>query len=148
MDIPSRSNPWIKEWSCRRKECLPCKGRLMLACEEVERPEPKPGSPTLPWPSKEQVRASPKCTSEGIGYQIECWPCRLEGKTFAYIGESRRSSYQRGREHWQEVEMKKQSHPLVIHAEEAHGGKEAEILMSYLPDRDCSRKTSLGICQN
>ena len=92
MDILSRSNLWIKEWNCRRKECLPCKGRFMLANEEAERPEPKPGSPALPRPSQEQVTASPKCTSEGIGYQIECWPCRLEGKTFAYIGESSRSS--------------------------------------------------------
>ena len=83
-----------------------------------------PGSPALPKPSKEQVRASPKCTSEGFGYLIECWPCRLEGKMFTYVGESSRSPYQRGREHWQELEMRKPTHPLVIHSEEEHEGRE------------------------
>ena len=132
INILTRSNPWISEWNCGRKECLPCKGRMMLACEEAERPEPKPGDPALPRPSREQVRASPKCTSEGFGYKIECWPCRLVGKTFAYIGESSRSPYQRGREHWQEVDMRKPNHPLTIHSEEEHEGREIEILMRVI----------------
>ena len=129
MGLLSRSNPWIKEWSCERKECLPCKSRYMISCEETERPPPSPGDPPLPRPSKDQIKASPKCTSEGIGYIIECWPCRLEGKTFSYVGESSRSSYQRGREHTQEVEMRRQTHPLVIHSEEQHEGRGVEIIM-------------------
>ena len=144
MDVLTRSNPWIKEWNCTRKECLPCKGRMMLACEETERPEPRPGSPALPKPSKEQVRASPKCTSEGFGYLIECWPCRLEGKMFTYIGESSRSPYQRGREHWQELEMRKPTHPLVINSEEEHEGREIEILMRVVKQTETAQRDRYG----
>ena len=107
----------------------------MLACEEAERPEPKPGEPALPRPSREQVRASPKCTSEGFGYKIECWPCRLIGKTFAYIGESSRSPYQRGREHCQEISLGKRTHLLVLHYEEVHQGSEQQILIRVVVNR-------------
>ena len=34
MDLLSRSNPWAKEWHCGWKECLPSRGRPMLAFEK------------------------------------------------------------------------------------------------------------------
>ena len=54
------SNPWATEWSCERQRCLPCKGRLMLTEEEESRPPQPIGSPPLPRPSGEQIKAIPK----------------------------------------------------------------------------------------
>ena len=66
------SNPWAQEWMCRRQNCLPCKGRYMLT-EEVEARPPQPlGSPILPRPLREEIRSIPKCTTEGVGYVVEC----------------------------------------------------------------------------
>ena len=53
----------------------------------------------LPKPGREEVRAAPQCTREGVEYVIECWRCRSEGKKAKYIGKTSRSPYQRGREH-------------------------------------------------
>ena len=70
----------------------------------------------------------PKCTTEGIGYYIECWQCRLLVKMFRYIGESSRSAHQRGKEHMREITKGKKTHPLVIHFLEEHNGSRQEIL--------------------
>ena len=51
-----------------------------------ERPVPEPGNVPLPRPSKEDTRSSPKYTTEGIEYVLECWPCRVQGRKFQYIG--------------------------------------------------------------
>ena len=75
----------------------------MLMSEEAQRPLPGPGQPITPRPSREDKIAYPKCTTEGIGYAVECWTCRLQGETYRYIGESSRSAYQRALEHWKEV---------------------------------------------
>lgn len=92
---------------------------------EVEaRPELETGKPSLPWPSREDTVAIPKCTTEGVGYMLEWWPCRFEGKRYIYIGENSRSSYQRGREHCQEVALGKRAHPLVLHFEDVHQDSE------------------------
>ena len=99
IELLGCSNPWARDWSCNRQGCLPCEGRLLVAGEEEQRPPPKEGEPPRPKPSKEETASSPKCTNEGAGYVIECWLCRLEGKTFKYIGETSRSPFQRGKEH-------------------------------------------------
>ena len=93
IELLGSSNPWAKDWSCNRKGCLPCEGRLLLAGEEEMRPVPKEGELPRPKPAREETVSSPKCTNEGAGYMIECWPCRLEGKTFKYIGETSRSPF-------------------------------------------------------
>ena len=59
-----------------------------------KRPEPPQGKPALPWPSREECVAAPKCTTEGVGYSLDCWPCRLRDRKLQYLGESRKSSYQ------------------------------------------------------
>ena len=88
-----------------------------MSGEIVERPIPEQGSVPLPRPSKEQTQALPKCTSEGVGYWLECQSYRLLSKEFVYIGESSILGYQRGREHLREVLMGKKTHPLVDHFE-------------------------------
>ena len=37
MDVLGRSNPWAKDWQCPRKNCLPCKSRMMMAAEEEKK---------------------------------------------------------------------------------------------------------------
>ena len=76
--------------------------------------------------------AFPKYTNEGIGYMLECWPCRLEGKAAKYIGESSRSAFQRGKEHVADIRSGKKTHPLNIHFNEAHDGLEQEVIMRTL----------------
>ena len=49
-----------------------------------------------------------------------------------YLGETSRSSYQRGREHLKEIQEATPTHPLVIHNIEEHGGETQEILMRTL----------------
>ena len=110
-------------------QCLPCKGKDLLLREEEERKIPEPGKPARPGPGREEVTSIPKCTVEGVGYIIECWTCRTAGNPHKYVGESSRSGYQRGREHWAEVEAAKKTHPIVIHFNEIHQGAKQQVLM-------------------
>ena len=103
-----------------------------MSGEEELRPLPKPGEVPRPKPSKEDTVAFPKCTNEGIGYVLECWPCRLEGKEARYIGESSRSAFQRGKEHMADIKAGKKAHPINIHFSEVHEGKEQEVIMRTL----------------
>ena len=63
---------------------------------------------------------------------VECRTCRKEGKKAAYIGETSRSPYQRGKEHQKEVGEMKKAHPLVCHFQEVHGGKVQTLLLRTL----------------
>ena len=136
MEEIGDNNPWKKEWSCPRKDCLPCQGQsilgaeeeedtLKLVCEQGETQET--GKKT-----KEDRRSLPGCTQEGCNYVIECLPCRKAGKSRRYNGETGRSPYQRGAEHLREVELGVASHPLVLHFREEHQEERQPILMRVL----------------
>ena len=71
----------------------------MLIGEVEARPLPEEGKPPLPRPSRENTLAIPKCRTEGVGYLVECWPCKLAERRYRYVRESTRSGYQREREH-------------------------------------------------
>merc|ERR1712101_22904 len=94
-----------------------------------QREIPEPDQPVLPRPGREETVAAPKCTAEGAGYTVECWPCRLRGERALYVGETSRSPYQRAREHENEIQKAKKSHPMVMHFLEKHEGTEQEILV-------------------
>ena len=127
IDLLGRSNPWAKEWQCPRTNCLPCKGRYLLSTEEDSR---KSGEgPPMPRPGKEETLSVPKCTGEGIGYYLECWTCRLQGKEIKYVGESSRSAFQRGKEHSKEIGEARKTHPMTQHFQEKHQGQQQEVLM-------------------
>ena len=128
-DLLGRANPWANLWECGRSRCLPCQGRALLAQEQEEREIQRKGEVLLPKPGKDMTTAIPKCTSESVRYAMECWDCRKGGKKFMYIGETSRSAYQRGREHQEEVDLAKKSHPLVIHFQECHQGQQQQLLM-------------------
>ena len=67
----------------------------MLA-EEIERAKELEVRP-LP---KKESGTIPDCTRESIGYALECGDCRMQGVIRRYIGETSRSAYTRGKEHW------------------------------------------------
>ena len=73
--------------------------------------------------------AAPKCTTEGVGYLVECWPCRQVGNEYVYVGESSRSGYQRAKEHLQEITLGMKTHSIVIHFEEVQQDQHQNILM-------------------
>ena len=114
----------------------------MLSGEVEARPLPEQGRPPLPQPSREYTLEIPKCTNEGVGYLVESWPCRLAGKRYRYVGESRRSGYQKVREHCQEIFLGKKTHLMVLHFEKAHKGNQQEVLMRIVrtPERPCKGK--------
>ena len=130
MELVGKSNPWSREWFCPRKNCVPCKGRLLLAAEDAEErlqmAEKKEGVVKR---SQESRVAIPSCTGEGVNYILECAACRKSGKQVAYYGETSRSAFQRGAEHVQEIEDGILSHPLVLHFWEQHQGRRQEIMM-------------------
>ena len=81
---------------------------------------------------KSEQIALPGCTREGILYALDCQTCRKEGVRRQYVGESSRSGYQRGREHWKEVSEGAMTHPMTLHFIEEHNGIQQEILLWIL----------------
>ena len=53
--------------------------------------------------SKENRKALPSCTTEGVNYIVECKTCRKKGISTQYLDESSRSAYQNGIEHIKEI---------------------------------------------
>ena len=49
-----------------------------------------------------------------------------------YIGETSRAPYQRGKEHYKEVNNGKKTHPLCVHFREKHGGERQRVVMRIL----------------
>ena len=140
MEKVGGNNHWKKEWACLRKDCLPCKGQLILgAGAEEEALKQVYGEEGKPENNKEGMkktakegRSLPGCTNEGGNYVIECLPCRKAGIVRRYFGETSRSSYQRGREHLREVEQGVATHPLVLHFREEHQEETQPIMMRIL----------------
>ena len=128
VELMSTSNPWARGFKCGCGGCLPCQGREMLATKESLRPLPGPGQPIIPRPAREDTIAIPKCTSEGIGYVLECWQWGLQGKKYRYVGESSWSAHQRVAELLKEIMAGKKTHPMVDHFREEHSGYLQEVL--------------------
>ena len=134
-----RNNPWAGEWACPRKDCAPCAGRGLLAQEAEEEAskllqvtESKEDvKPVLKRKPEDKV-SIPSCTTEGVNYTLECWTCRKEGTKRIYYGETSRSPYQRGIEHFREVREGFISHPMTVHFWEEHAGVKQEVLMRVL----------------
>ena len=69
MDEIGDNNPWRKEWSCPRRDCLPCQGQALLGAEEEEETlklvcGQGEMDQTLK-KTKEDRRTLPGCTQEG-----------------------------------------------------------------------------------
>ena len=98
------SNPWAREWTYIRKDCLPCLGQSLIAAEiELETLKNVVGDQNAAGNilaeigiqgvpgnglessgkvkiSKEDRKSLLGCTKEGCKYVLECLPCRQEGK--------------------------------------------------------------------
>ena len=96
-----RNSPWASEWYCPRKDCLPCQGRAILAAKaEKEAMAMVSKDSLLEKKTKSADRKSlPSCIGEGTNYSIECLTCRKEEGRRIYMGETLRSTYQRGKDH-------------------------------------------------
>lgn len=86
-----------------------------------------------------------------MNYILECITCRKEGVRRAYLGETTRSSYQRGREHIKKILEGTATHPIVMHCLEEHGGEAQPVLMralySHLTAMDRQVQEYLNILQ-
>ena len=78
------------ETPCNREQCFPCQTR------------------------------EGKCMSQGVNYKITCLECKKEDKETVYWGESARTGYDRGWEHWNALKRNNKESPLVEHMLEDH----------------------------
>ena len=84
-----QTNPWSEEF-CGREGCLPCD-------------------------SKEEGKPS-KCRKRNVVYRTSCTTCKKKGgKERIYIGESSRSSFERGKEHLDDYEKEKDDSHMNKH---------------------------------
>ena len=111
-DILSRTNPWSDE-GCERQDCLPCRG--------------------------ERGRGG-NCQRENVVYRITCQECGMRQVKAEYTGETSRTAYLRGREHWEGLESQKEKNALWKHCVEKHGGTKVNFSMKVLR----SHKTPLS----
>ena len=95
--------------------------------------------------------AQPSCTAEGINYVIICLRCRRNGIRRQYHGESSRSAFQRGKEHYKEMEEGIATHPVVIHFMEEHQGRKQQtlfrIVSGHLTSLDHQTTESVNIIE-
>ena len=90
--ILSKPNPW-QEMSCAREKCIACRSE----------------------------KGRGKCKNRSIVYKTQCLPCKMVGKERIYIGESARSSFERGEEHERDYKNEKEESHMHCHAVEEHG---------------------------
>ena len=84
-----------------------------------------------------------KCMIQGGIYKITCHKCLEAGVKMQYIGESARTGYDRGEEHWDDLRREDDSNPLVEH----HGNEDNAISMRIISVRrtPLARQTEEGI---
>ena len=90
-----KSNPWTGGF-CGRIDCLPC----ITGDEKGD------------------------CMKRNILYETNCIKCKESGKEMVYVGESARTSYERGREHLDDYKKAKEDSHMEKHAQTEHLGEE------------------------
>ena len=95
-----KSNPW-SGGDCKRKDCLLCK-------------QGKEGT-------------SGDCRRRNILYRTSCLECKEKGKDTFYIGESSRTSYERGKEHLRDFQTMSEESHMFNHHQEEHKDKENHV---------------------
>ena len=74
-----------------------------------------------------------KCTMRSVTYETRCLPCQSRGEDKIYIGETARSSYERGSEHLDAYKFNKEDSHMANHALEDHKEeKKPEFAMKLL----------------
>ena len=98
-----KSNPW-SGGGCSRKGCLVCR----------QGEEGKSGD----------------CRRRNILYRTTCLECKEKGKDTFYIGESARTSYERGKEHLNDFQKMSEESHMFNHQQEEHMDKENQVEFS------------------
>ena len=70
-----------------------------------------------------------KCQRQNLIYEITCITCQRSEKVSIYVGETARTSFDRGAEHLNDLKRKSKESPLVNHQIEDHEGQECEFQM-------------------
>ena len=65
-----------------------------------------------------------QCTQRNLTYETSCQSCTVKGKKAIYIGETARSTYERGIEHSQDYRSGKPDGHMYCHAHDAHEGED------------------------
>ena len=92
--ILCKPSPW-KFQGCTRNECFPC---------------------------QHGGGAGGDCQREGVTYTIHCLECRKAGRDVEYVGETSRTTFERGSQHVNDLENEVSGKPLWEHVKEDHGG--------------------------
>ena len=92
--ILQKGNPW-SELMCQNEECYPCTNGDKF-----------------------------DCTRRSIVYMSTCRQCKDEGRPMWYVGESSRSSRERGGEHLNDFSKKNEESHMLKHLEVVHPGQE------------------------
>ena len=67
-------NPWSGGKECKRKGCLHCQGRAVIAAKkELEAVRKVTGEGDGSEIPKEDMKSLPSCTKEGIIYAVQCY---------------------------------------------------------------------------
>ena len=90
-----KSRPW-RATHCGRVQCLTCQDDKKVG----------------------------QCTKRNLTYETSCQSCKLGGKEAIYIGETARSTYERGVEHLLDYKSAKPESHMSCHADEAHQGED------------------------
>ena len=77
-----------------------------------------------------------QCMVQNITYRIVCNHCTKEGRKSEDIGESSRTGYDRGTDHFNALTKKDQTNPLVEHWQDSHQGVDWDISMTIIKVHD------------
>ena len=90
-----KSNSWSGP-KCGRKDCFPCKST---------------------------EKGNSKCFKKNILYETQCKICQKGEKETIYVGESSRTGYERGGEHWKAGEDRTEESHMWAHTSQTHPGE-------------------------
>ena len=80
------------------------------------------------------------CQKESVVYTITCQECLTRGTSAEYTGETSRTGYMRGREHWEGLLEEKEDNPLWKHCVEHHDNIKINFKMKIV----CGHKSPLS----
>ena len=99
-DMLVRGKPWGSR--CNREDCFIC-----------------------------QTQGKGDCMNQGMKHKIDCITCKEErGRTVIYYGESARTQYDRGEDHWRAWRTGQKDSVLTIHIGEEHQGEGCQYQMN------------------
>ena len=81
---------------------------------------------------------------QGALYLMTCQKCQREGRQAYYVGETARTPYDRGVEHFTAMKKGNTESPMVEHEEEYHGGLQPDFTMEVIGNPASNIQRQLG----